>query len=71
MYMKLKEPNQVRALFAERKQWLTIGEIADGMKVHRNTVSKFLNGKPIDASTARSIASAVGEDVMSIAEFVN
>lgn len=69
--MKLKEPKQVRALLAKKKQWLTIGEIADGLKMHRNTVSKFLKGQPIDAATARGIAEAVGVDVMSIAEFVN
>lgn len=69
--MRLKEPKQVRALLAEKKQWLTIGEIADGLEMHRNTVSKFLKGQPIDVATARDIAKAIGVDVMSIAEFVN
>jgi plasmid maintenance system antidote protein VapI len=69
--MKLKQPKKVRLLFAERKQWVTIGEIADNLKLHRNTVSKFLKGEKIDASTAKAIASAVNEDVMSIAEFTN
>lgn len=69
--MKLKQPKKVRLLFAERKQWVTIGDIADGLNLHRNTVSKFLKGEPIDASTAKAIAGAVNEDVMSIAEFVN
>lgn len=71
MFMKLKQPGQIRTLFAEKKKWLTIGEIADGLDMHRNTVSKFLKGQPIDVATARSIAEAVGVDVMSIAEFVN
>lgn len=69
--MKLKQPSQVRTLFAEKKKWLTIGEIADGLDMHRNTVSKFLKGQKIDVATARDIAEAIGVDVMSIAEFVN
>jgi len=71
MFMKLKQPKQVRTLLAKKKQWLTIGEIAIGLNLHRNTISKSLKGQPIDAATARSIAEAIDEDVMSIAEFVN
>lgn len=71
MSMKLKEPKRVRTLFAQRKQWLTIGEIADGLGMHRNTVSKSLKGQSIDTDTARSIAIALEEDVMEIAEFAN
>jgi len=71
MFMKIKQPKRVRLLLAEKKKWLTIDEIAGGLGMHRNTVSKILNGKSIDPDTARSVASAVGEDVMSIAEFVN
>jgi IS30 family transposase len=71
MYMKLKQPEEVRLLLAERKQWLTIGEIADGLNLHRNTVSKSLKGQAIDPLTAKAIAAAAEVDVMSIAEFVN
>lgn len=71
MFMKIKQPKHVRTLLAQRKQWLTIDEIAAGLNMHRNTVSKFLNGKSIDVSTARAVASAVDEDVMSIAEFIS
>lgn len=71
MFMRLKQPDEVRTLLAQKKQWLTVGEIAKGLDMHRNTVSKFLKGQSMDAATARSIAEAAGVDVMSIAEFVN
>lgn len=71
MFMKMKQPKRVRALLAERQKWLTIDEIAGGLRMHRNTVSKIINGKSIDPATARKVAEAVNEDVMSIAEFVN
>lgn len=71
MFMRMKKPTQVRTLFAQRKRWLTIGEIAGGMSMHRNTIRKVLKGGSIDPETARRIADAIGEDVMSIAEFVN
>lgn len=71
MFMKMKQPKQVRALFAERKKWLTIDEIASGLSMHRNTVSKIVNGKSINPDTARTVAGALDEDVMNIAEFVN
>lgn len=71
MFMRMKQPTQVRTLFAQRKRWLTIEDIAGGLGMHRNTVRKFLKGKNIDPKTALAVADAVGEDVMSIAEFVN
>lgn len=71
MFMKMKEPKQVRTLFAQRHRWMTIEEIAGGLKMHRNTVRKFLKGGSIDPATAVKVADAVGEDVMNIAEFVN
>ena len=69
MYMKLKQPKRVRLMLAQRKQWVTIGEIANGLDLHRNTVSKSLRGHAIDASTAKAIADAANVDVMDIAEF--
>jgi plasmid maintenance system antidote protein VapI len=71
MFMKMKQPTHVRTLFAQRKRWMTIEQIAGGLELHRNTVRKFLKGKNIDPETALKVADAVGEDVMEIAEFVN
>ena len=71
MFMRMKKPAQVRTLFAQRKRWLTIEDIAGGLSMHRNTVRKLLKGGNIDPGTALRVADAVGEDIMSIAEFVN
>lgn len=71
MFMRIKKPTQVRALFAQRRRWLTIEEIASGLNMHRNTVRKLLKGGSIDPGTALRVADAVNEDIMSIAEFVN
>lgn len=71
MFMRIKQPVQVRTLLAQRKRWMTVEAISSGLGMHRNTVRKILKGKSIDPATAVRVADAIGEDVMSIAEFVN
>lgn len=70
MYMKLKDPQKIKRMFLRRNQWATIGQIADGIKLHRNTVSKALRGNPIDVTTAQALATVLGENMSDIAEFV-
>jgi DNA-binding NarL/FixJ family response regulator len=68
--MKLKSPDEVRQLLAERKGWLTNKEIAEGINISENTMSAVLRGMPAKADTVRAIAGAAGVSVMEIATFV-
>ena len=69
--MKLKEPRQVSQMFAERKGWLTIQEIADGMEKSTRTISKAFRGQPLRVETVREFASVLSVRETDIATFVN
>lgn len=62
-------PMKWRIIFA-KKGWLTNREIANGLKLHVNTISRALTGKSIDAATVRRVAEAIGKEPLEIAEFV-
>lgn len=68
--MKLKQPNEVRALMA-RKSWFSAEDMAKTVPLHANTIRKALRGENIDGDTALKIAVAVNADVLEIAEFVD
>jgi cyanate lyase len=70
MYMRLKEPTQVRQLFAERKNWLTIEEIATGMGKSTRTISKAFRGKPLRPETVREFAGMLDVKETEIATFI-
>lgn len=69
--MRLKQPTEVRQLFAERKRWLTIEEIADGMGKSTRTISKAFRGGPLRQETVREFAAALGVQESEIATFVH
>jgi hypothetical protein len=69
--MKLVNPTQVRQLFAAKKGWLTIEEIAAGLKMSTRTVSKAFSGRPLRANTVRRFAEPLEEKPTNIASFLN
>lgn len=65
------DPDFIREQMAQKKRWLTMNEISDGLNISRKTIRKALNGEPVAAATVRSVADAIGvENVLEIAEFV-
>lgn len=69
--MKLKNPREIRQLYATELNWLTLSEIATGTDVAITTVSNALDGKPVRPSTVKALALALGKKPTDIAEFVN
>lgn len=69
--MKLKNPTQVRRLFAERRGWLTIREIAIGTESGVNTVQRGLRGEAVRPKTIQSWAKALEVKPLEIADFAN
>lgn len=69
--MRLKQPTEVRQLFAERKGWLTIEEIAIGLGKSTRTISKAFRGKPLRQETVREFAAMLEVRETEIATFVN
>lgn len=71
MYMKLKDPKQLRQMYAERCKWYTIDDIAKGVDVSNKTVSKALLGQPMYPATVKKFAERLGVEVTDIASFIN
>lgn len=68
--MKLKEPIAVREALMDKCGWATIEEIAGGLKLATNTVSRTLRGEPVRMQTIKAIASAIDTTATEIAMFV-
>lgn len=69
--MKLKNPMEVRQLYADELNWLTLTEISKGTNVAIGSISNALNGKPVRPSTIKALAAALNKRPTEIAEFVN
>ncbi len=68
--MKLMSPDQVRQLYAVKKQWFTIEEISEGMGMSTQTISKALRGLPMRPATVRKVADTLEVPVTEIATFL-
>ena len=68
--MKLMSPDQVRQLYAVKKQWFTIEEISKGMGMSTQTISKALRGLPMRPKTVKEIAGSLDVPVTEIATFL-
>lgn len=69
--MKLKNPSELRQLYAEKLEWFTLEEIATGLKMSTRTVSKALSGRPLRPNTVTRFAKPIGKKETEIASFVN
>lgn len=69
--MKLRQPDVIREKLAKHGGWLTVKEMAKGMRLAPNTVGSALRGEPVRPDTIRTIASTLGEEPTAIATFVN
>lgn len=67
--MKLKEPIAVRESLMSRGL-TTIEEIAAGLHLATNTVSRALRGEPVRMQTVSAIAAAINSTAAEIAVFV-
>lgn len=70
MYMKLKKPDEVKTLLAKKHGWLTHKEIARGVSISSNTINRAMRGDSVRPATVHALATALGREPMSIAEFV-
>lgn len=69
--MKLINPIEIRNLYANQLDWLTLSEISKGTQVAIGSVSAALNGDAVRPSTVKKLAAALGKKPTEIAEFVN
>lgn len=69
--MKLINPMEIRKLYADKCNWLTLTEISNGTNVAIGSVSNALNGKPVRPSTIKALAAPLEKRPTEIAEFVN
>ena len=69
--MKIRNGLKLREMFASKKEWWTIQEVADGLGVSTRTVHKLFNEKNINHATAIKAAQTLGVETLDIAEFVN
>ena len=67
--MKLNDTKGIRQLFAERKGWFTVDEIAGGMQMSTRTISKALSGGKLRPNTVRLLADAIQEKPTDIAHY--
>jgi predicted transcriptional regulator len=67
--MKLKQPEMIKEKLAAHG-WLTITEMAAGLKTSTNTISRALQGLPVRAGTIRKVAAVLKEEPTTIATFV-
>ena len=70
MSMILKDTKYIRQMFAEKKEWMTIDEIAKGMKMSTRTIRKALSGMKMRPHTIKLFADALGEKPTAIADFL-
>lgn len=68
-YMRLKNPMQVRIFFTKQKGWYTIAEMAEGLGISRDKVTRALRGGSITTATAQVIADVIHEEMMAIVEY--
>lgn len=68
--MKLINPKKVRQMFAEKRNWLTINEIAAGAAVSNKTVSNALMGQPMYPKTVKRFAELLEVEATEIATFI-
>lgn len=71
VYMRLINPELVRQLFAEKKKWMTVEQIADGLGVSTKTIGNALSGKSLRPATAVKLAAPLGLDATDIATFLS
>lgn len=69
--MKISNPKKVRQLYAEKMKWLTVEEIAAGLKMSTRTVSKAFNGGALRPATVKRFSGPLGMDPTEIATFMN
>lgn len=61
MEMKLKNPSQLKDKLMKANDWLTIADMASGMKMSNHTIAKvFDRGEPVKPATIRKIAEFMG-----------
>ena len=69
--MVIDDSPRVRKLFAERREWLTIEQIAKEMGMSTRTISKAFSGHTMRLSTVKKLADAIQEKPTSIAKYID
>ena len=68
--MRIKQPAIIREKLMKRHGWVTVDDIARGLKMSTHTVSKALRGLPVRTTSIIKVAAALEEGVADIATFV-
>ena len=68
--MRLKNPMQIRQLFAEKKGWATINQIAKGTGTDRKTVINGFKGRKVRSDVVQKWSAPLGLNAGEVATFV-
>jgi hypothetical protein len=68
--MKIRDPQRLRQMYAEKHQWYTLDEICFGLKMSKHTVCNAFNGRTIRPTTVKRFAEKLQVSATDIATFI-